>query len=295
MGHRPLLCSIAQTWTTANVKSALTLTASRRPSTPNRAQTSPTKPPTPERFTLPSSNYLSTNCKPTLQHLRKAPLYAPSKTPTTNWLVHVKSSTTWATHSHQSRAPADPPHRPPHPMHPLHHHQNHQPSPTSCNHHTQRCKTISPSPAVNRITFEHRTKCRIAKYTNPAKWTTFIESNRDIMETHWPATDGDFGHMHSLLIGRFRSLFTSGSVTTSSTATDVIQHKWQVFQEIRQLPRHDCTCKRIFQGWSLLVKHTQLQRTHAEHARAARQIRFDALIEEAKTAADHHNIKSSIN
>ena len=149
--------------------------------------------------------------------------------------------------------------------------------------------TTASSPAVNRVTFEHRTKCRIAKYTNPAKWNTFVDGNRDIMETHWPV-DGDFDHMHSLLLGRFRSLFTSGSVIPSSAATDVIQHKWQVFQEIRQLPRHDCTCKRIFQGWSLLAKHTQLQRTHAEHARVARQIRFDALIEEAKTAADHHNM-----
>ena len=129
----------------------LTLTASRRLSTPNRAQTFPTKLPMPERFTLPSSNCLSTNCKPTLQHLRKAPLYAPSKTPTTNWLVHVRNSKTWATHSHQSRTPADPLHQPPLPTHPRHHHRNHQPSPTSCNHHTPRCKTTSPKAGTTQI------------------------------------------------------------------------------------------------------------------------------------------------
>ena len=75
---------------------------------------------------------------------RKAPLCAPSRIPTTNWPAHAKSSTTWATHSPQSRAPADLPHRPPHLMHLLHHHQNRQPSPMSCNPHTQHCKMISP-------------------------------------------------------------------------------------------------------------------------------------------------------
>lgn len=150
--------------------------------------------------------------------------------------------------------------------------------------------TPASSPAVHRVTFEHRTKCRIAKHTNPAVWDSFVASNQRITEQNWPA-DGNIEHLHTQLICRFRSLFHSSEGPSDSTlAVGATRQKWHLFKEIRTLSRHDCTFHRIFHGWSLLAQHATLQRRQVEHAREARQIRFATFIEEAKTAADHHNM-----
>lgn len=88
------------------------------------------------------------------------------------------------------------------------------------------------SAAVNRVTFEHRTN-GIAKYTNPDEWKSFVEGNQRIIDDHWPV-DGNFGPLHSRLMCRFRSLFSStGGPPGASFAVNLTQQKWQLFKEIR--------------------------------------------------------------
>ena len=146
------------------------------------------------------------------------------------------------------------------------------------------------SPAVNRVTFEHRTQCRLAKYTNPTVWDSFVDTSRQVIEQYWPH-DGNFAPLHTHLICRFRSMFTtSRGMSTAALDVGATRRKWQLFKELRMLSRSDCTIHRIFRGWKLLAQHAMHQRRQIAHAHEARQIRFDAFIEEARTAANHHNM-----
>lgn len=145
------------------------------------------------------------------------------------------------------------------------------------------------SPALNRITFEHRTKCRITMYTNPVPWDSFVEGNHQIIDIHWPI-DANFSPLLRHLMCQFRSMFSSTKVSQdTSFAAGLARIKWQLFQELRMLSRHDFALTRIFHGWRLATQRAMLQRTQAVLAKDVRRNRFEALIAEARDAANHQN------
>ena len=143
--------------------------------------------------------------------------------------------------------------------------------------------------ALQCITYQSRINCRQTQQDD-ARWMHFVESNSTLLTQARLIDSHDIQHTQELLTRNFQQHFATRQVQNPlwTQTHGLMSQKWDLLHRLRMI--RTVSVRNCVVAWRLMVEHQRCHALQKHKSRQARTERFDRMLDEAREAANRHDM-----